>query len=293
MEHRILKIRRIPFYSYIYCEVEDKIPQIEKNKICLYKTEFGVDFGMIIDINNKRTNSLELKEFVRIASEKDLKRIEKIKERNRKALKTAREKAKEHNLSIKIFGARFMFDGKRVLFYFVSPNRIDFREYVKDLAKIFKRRIELRQVSCREAARMIGGIGICGREFCCIRTNLKPRVSIKMAKEQNLSLNTIKLCGPCGKILCCIAFENQMYMDMKKELPFPGSEVCLDISDFPYSKHALLSALYPDKTVKGIIKGVNIFRKTVYLKLKDGLLVEMPAEKIKNSISSLQTFNGD
>lgn len=134
---------------------------------------------------------------------------------------------------MKLFSAKYMFDEKRLMFYFTAENRIDFRTFVKDLASVFKTRIELRQVSQREEAKMTGGLGICGCQQCCVSyLEQLDSVSIKMAKDQNLSLNTVKISGNCGKLLCCLAYEYETYKELKKNFPKEGAAVKVNAAKY-------------------------------------------------------------
>jgi cell fate regulator YaaT (PSP1 superfamily) len=142
------------------------------------------------------------------------------------ALTMCREKVEQHKLDMKLVSAHYIFGDPKILFFFTADNRVDFRELVKDLVTIFKIRIELRQIGVRDESRLLGGLGVCGRDFCChvVTDKLNP-VSIKMAKEQNLSLNSTKISGPCGRLLCCLSYEYDFYAEEKKKLPPEGSRI--------------------------------------------------------------------
>jgi cell fate regulator YaaT (PSP1 superfamily) len=165
----------------------------------------------------------------RKAAEQDLKRFEANRAREEQAFRICQKKIQEHNLEMKLVSTHYLLDESKVLFFFTADNRIDFRELVKDLVAVFKMRIELRQIGVRDEARVLGGIGICGRAFCCHAVNdrLNP-VSIKMAKEQNISLNSLKISGPCGRLLCCLGYEHEFYHCEKKNLPAEGLQFTLN-----------------------------------------------------------------
>ena len=166
-----------------------------------------------------------LREVLRIASQEDEAQLSEIREREKDALRVCREKVREHELDMKVVGAEYAFDGSKMLFYFTADGRVDFRELVKDLAGVFHMRIELRQIGVRDETRMLGGIGTCGRELCCATylREFQP-VSIKMAKEQNLSLNPAKISGTCGRLMCCLKNEEETYEFLNAKMPKMSAE---------------------------------------------------------------------
>jgi cell fate regulator YaaT (PSP1 superfamily) len=167
-----------------------------------------------------------LRKIIRIATEEDLKTAEQNAEKEKQALDICQQKADEHNLDMKVVDVEYTFDGSKILFTFTADGRVDFRELVKDLAGIFRVRIELRQIGVRDEAKMLGGLGICGRPFCCSTylDEFHP-VSIKMAKEQNLSLSPTKISGTCGRLMCCLKYEQDAYSYLLKITPRAGSLV--------------------------------------------------------------------
>ena len=177
------------------------------------------------DIDEESMNQ-PLKKVLRLATDEDLKKAEINKSKESDAFKICAQKIKEHNLEMKLTEVEYAFDGSKILFYFTADGRIDFRDLVKDLASIFKTRIELRQIGVRDEAKLIGGLGICGRKLCCstFLGEFAP-VSIKMAKEQNLSLNPTKISGTCGRLMCCLKYEEEAYQDLLKNTPKPGAFV--------------------------------------------------------------------
>lgn len=167
-----------------------------------------------------------LKKVIRKADFKDIERLEKLKEKEVRAKKLFNEKIKKHCLEMKLIDVEYTFDGSKILFYFTADGRVDFRNLVKELAGIFKTRIELRQVGVRDEAKSLGGLGICGKPFCCATflDEFQP-VSIKMAKEQGLSLNPVKISGTCGRLMCCLKFEQDAYADLLRNAPKLGAIV--------------------------------------------------------------------
>ncbi len=168
----------------------------------------------------------DLQEILREATEDDLKKREELQEKEDEAFGVCGKKIKEHGLEMKLVNTHFLLDEPKILFLFTAESRVDFRELVKDLVAVFRMRIELRQIGVRDESRVLGGLGVCGRTLCChgITDNLSP-VSIKMAKEQNLSLNSMKISGPCGRLLCCLAYEHGFYKDEKRQWPAAGSRI--------------------------------------------------------------------
>ncbi|PYZ91533.1 stage 0 sporulation protein [Salipaludibacillus keqinensis] len=206
----------------IYYFSPDKF-DIKLDDYVIVETARGVEFGKVV-IGAKEVDEndvvLPLKNVLRLATEKDKMIVEENKKESQKAFDVCLAKISEHNLEMKLVDVEYTFDRNKVLFYFTADGRIDFRELVKDLASVFRTRIELRQIGVRDEAKMLGGIGPCGRMLCCstFLGDFEP-VSIKMAKDQNLSLNPTKISGLCGRLMCCLKYENDMYESAKKELP--------------------------------------------------------------------------
>ena len=169
---------------------------------------------------------LPLRQVVRVATKDDIERNAANKKMEAEALAICQEKIEKHGLDMKLVEVEYSFDGSKIIFYFTSDGRVDFRELVKDLASVFRTRIELRQIGVRDEAKMLGGLGICGREFCCsgFLSDFQP-VSIKMAKEQGLSLNPVKISGTCGRLMCCLKYEQDAYEYLAKMTPRVGSVV--------------------------------------------------------------------
>lgn len=195
----------------------------------IVETARGVEFGRVVS-GPKEVPEEEvvqpLKSVIRIADEQDVKTQEENKGKEKEAFQICLEKIKKHGLEMKLIDAEYTFDNNKVLFYFTADGRIDFRELVKDLAAVFRTRIELRQIGVRDETKIRGGIGICGRPLCC-STYLSEfaAVSIKMAKEQNLSLNPTKISGVCGRLMCCLTNEEEIYEELNSQLPSVGDNV--------------------------------------------------------------------
>lgn len=193
------------------------------------ETARGVEFGEVV--TGARSVSDEqivapLKKVVRIATEEDEQRAEYNARREEEAFRICQEKVARHKLEMKLVSVEYTFDNSKIIFYFTANGRVDFRELVKDLASVFKMRIELRQIGVRDEAKMLGGLGACGRPICCgaFLADFQP-VSIKMAKEQNLSLNPTKISGQCGRLMCCLKYEQDYYEETLKKLPRVGKEI--------------------------------------------------------------------
>ncbi len=195
----------------------------------IVETARGVECGEVALENREVADDSivqPLRKLIRIATEDDFKKIEENKEKEKKAYALCEKKIAEHKLDMKLVDVEYTFDNSKILFYFTSDGRVDFRELVKDLAAMFRTRIELRQIGVRDEAKLLGGIGICGRPFCCssFLNGFQP-VSIKMAKEQGLSLNPVKISGTCGRLMCCLKYEQEAYSDLLKTTPKVGAIV--------------------------------------------------------------------
>jgi cell fate regulator YaaT (PSP1 superfamily) len=203
--------------------------EIKQGDFVIVETSRGIEFGEVI-VGPKLVPEKEivapLKKVVRIATEKDIATNEDNINRKAKALEQCQEKVSKHNLIMKLIDVEYTFDNSKVIFYFTAEGRVDFRDLVKDLAAVFKMRIELRQIGVRDEAKMVGGIGTCGKSLCCHSwlPEFEP-VSIKMAKIQNLSLNPTKISGICGRLMCCLKFENEIYQELRRGMPESGERI--------------------------------------------------------------------
>ncbi|MBQ8299380.1 MAG: stage 0 sporulation family protein [Clostridia bacterium] len=202
---------------------------LEKGQNVIVETARGIEYGEIAITNGRVTEEkivAPLKDVIRVATEEDTKTFLENEKRSAEAFKTCEEKIKKHELDMKLIDVEYTFDNSKLLFYFTADGRIDFRDLVKELAAIYKTRIELRQIGVRDEVKMLGGYGMCGRELCCCNhlSDLNP-VSIKMAKEQGLSLNPTKISGVCGRLMCCLKHEQEVYEEKLSRLPSAGSIV--------------------------------------------------------------------
>ena len=201
--------------------------QLEAGDGVIVETVRGVEYGSVVMASREVDESSivkPLKKITKKADQKDLKKLEKNKQKEKEAFDVCYEKITKHGMDMKLTDVEYTFDGKKIIFYFTADDRVDFRELVKDLAAVFKTRIELRQIGVRDEAKMLGGLGSCGRPCCCSEFlgDFQP-VSIKMAKEQNLSLSPTKISGLCGRLMCCLNFENEHYVQTRKKMPRIGS----------------------------------------------------------------------
>ena len=211
-----------------YILAEDQV--FIEDEAVIIETEFGEEYGIctgkVIDVPECACEKFPLEKFLRVADEFDTKRYYENIELEKQAKQICQEFIEKHELPMNLTGVEYLLDHRRIIFYFTADGRVDFRELVKDLAATFHTRIELRQIGVRDEARMKGGLGICGRELCCCTflNNFEP-VSIKMAKEQNLSMNPGKISGACGRLLCCLKYEQEAYEDANRRLPSKGDKV--------------------------------------------------------------------
>mgnify|MGYP004629601305 FL=1 len=222
---------------------------IKRNDHVIVETARGIEYGTVVGEPREVTDDKviqPLKPVLRIATERDDEQEAANKKKEKEAFKICLEKIHKHGLEMKLIDAEYTFDNNKVLFYFTADGRIDFRELVKDLAAVFKTRIELRQIGVRDETKILGGIGICGRELCC-HSHLSEfiPVSIKMAKEQNLSLNPTKISGVCGRLMCCLKHEEETYEELNRRLP--------NVGDYVTTEDGL----------KGEVQSVNVLRQLV------------------------------
>ena len=233
--------------------------EVKGGEYVIVEHDRGLDYGQVmscrcpLDTKSKQ----QIKKIVRMARESDIKQIDENRSKSREAFTTCLKKIDEHKLDMKLVHAEYSFDRSKIVFYFTSGGRVDFRNLVKDLAKIFKARIELRQIGVRDEAKLFGGFGPCGRELCCARflKDFEP-VTIKMAKEEGLPLNPPKISGICGRLMCCLNFEYETYKTLSKGLPHEGEKVNLP-------------------TGKGKVISVNVFKRSVMVELEGGSQVEV------------------
>ncbi len=244
--------------------------EIKRGDHVIVETARGIEFGTVMsgvrEVEDDKVIQ-PLKPVIRIANERDLEQAANNKVKEKDAFRICQEKIRKHELEMKLIDAEYTFDNNKVLFYFTADGRIDFRELVKDLASVFKTRIELRQIGVRDETKIVGGIGICGRPLCChsYLSDFIP-VSIKMAKEQNLSLNPTKISGVCGRLMCCLKNEEETYAELNRKLPGVG--------DYVTTADGL----------KGEVQSVNVLRQLVKIVVEEGdekEIKEYPVEQLQ------------
>jgi cell fate regulator YaaT (PSP1 superfamily) len=234
--------------------------QLKDGDYVIVEHDRGQDYGQVVSCGHgcmNKESKEQPKKILRLAREGDLKQIEDNRVKAKEAFNSCSKKIGEHKLDMKLVQAEYSFDRSKILFYFTATGRVDFRELVKDLAKVFKARIELRQIGVRDEARLFGGFGPCGRELCCAKflKDFEP-VTIKMAKEEGLPLNPPKISGICGRLMCCLSYEYESYKILSKGLPHEGEHV-----HTPKGKGKVLS--------------VNVFKRTAAVLAEDGTIVEV------------------
>lgn len=240
---------------------------VEKEQHVIVDTARGLEYGKVV-IGKREVPEkdvvLPLKRVIRIADENDARLVEGNKAAAKDAFHICQQKIKDHGLRMKLVDVEYTFDRNKIIFYFTAEGRVDFRELVKDLASVFRTRIELRQIGVRDEAKLLGGIGPCGRILCCssFLGDFEP-VSIKMAKDQNLSLNPAKISGLCGRLMCCLKFEHDMYESVKEELPRVGKLVMTSLG-------------------QGKVVGINAEDRQVRVLLFDmnNKVMELPADDV-------------
>ncbi len=235
---------------------------------CIIQADRGEDMGLIVFLAQVGQDDVEsdLKEVLRHATDKDVEHLGEIRKKEAEALAVCQEKVAVHQLPMKLVDVEYQFDGNKITFYFTSDGRIDFRELVKDLAAVFRTRIDLRQIGVRDEARRFDGMGMCGRTLCCA-TFLKDfePVTLKMAKDQNLPLTPSKISGACGRLMCCLAYELSYYKELTGDIPKAGSKVqCFG------GQHR--------------IEKVDIFRQAVILSDGDGNQIEVGLDEFKGEL---------
>lgn len=263
-----MKVAYVKIMDRYESTLKMEIPEeVKKGDYVLCELEKGTCLGVVVTDPKEEEKALDLKKVSGIPKKEELEEYFKLKEKEATAFKICKKKIEEFNLPMKLLSAEYLFGGTKLLFYFVSENRVDFRELVKELAKEFKVRIELRQIGVRDEAKMIGGLGNCGNICCCKRfLNNFSIVSIKMVKEQGLALNPAKISGICGRLMCCLSYEHDMYMEYKKDFPKIGKKVLIEQGEGKVVKH-------------------NPLNSTITVELEDGNLVNVTLKEIKSIVS--------
>lgn len=236
---------------------------LQHDDYVIVMTRYGMDMARVIGQAKHPIGAApnDVVAVTRKASAEDMQRVKENTEKEQTASELFKEKVLLHKLDMKLVGCHYLLEEPKVLFFFTADTRIDFRKLVKDLVAILRIRIELRQIGVRDESRMIGGIGCCGRPFCChaVTDKLRP-VSIKMAKEQNLSLNSLKISGQCGRLLCCLAYEYDWYIESRKHLPAVGTGVYYDNTFFHISE-------------------INLITEVIVLSGEDGRVISIPSNR--------------
>jgi len=257
--YRVKIIHSSSMELYIEKEGQEGGTGLKSGDLVVVPTRYGMGLGRVLGMisNLEEIELMHIQSIERPASAADLDKHEENKAKEEQALKVCKEKIADHGLSMKLVNAHYLMDEPKILFFFTADTRIDFRELVKDLVAVFRMRIELRQIGVRDEARVLGGLGVCGRYYCChgITDKLKP-VSIKMAKEQNLTLNSMKISGPCGRLLCCLSYEYDAYREIKQKLPPEGTR------------------LNWEKELFRVIE-INLFKKMIRLNGVSGNMIEL------------------
>lgn len=257
---RFKRLGKIYFFNPNWLEVK-------KGENVIVETTQGEEIAEVVVPNRMIEEEklvVPLKRVIRIASVRDFKHAEECRKKEKEAFEVCNKKIKEHNLNMTLTDVEYKFDNSKILFYFTADGRVDFRELVKDLASIYKTRIELRQIGVRDEVKRIGGNGVCGRELCCCSfLSDFETVSIKMAKEQNISLNPSKISGNCGRLMCCLKYEQEVYEDKLKKMPNIGAIVKT-----------------PDG--QGEVDGIEPLKEVVKVKIKNGEIYKFKRYEIKD-----------
>jgi cell fate regulator YaaT (PSP1 superfamily) len=238
---------------------------LKAGRMVVVPTRYGRDLAQVIGtVERKRTPAVsEVARIERTASTEDLDHASYNRQQEDEAYRVCKQKIEERKLEMKLVSVHYLLEESKILFFFTAESRVDFRELVKDLVSVFKSRIELRQIGVRDESRVLGGLGICGRPYCChaVSDKLRP-VSIKMAKDQNLSLNSMKISGPCGRLLCCLAYEYGFYSEQRKSLPNEGCKLSYDNAQWKVTE-------------------VNAIKGSVKLSSDDDRQLELPASSFR------------
>ena len=258
-----VKILHSSAMEYCRCDVPDM--DLQSGDHVVVPTRYGKDLGVVVGsvCSAGCADAKDIRTIDKKVSEQELEAYEKNKEKEAKAYRICLEKIYEHDLKMKLVSAHYLFGESKILFFFTAESRVDFRDLVKDLVAIFRNRIELRQIGVRDESRVLGGMGVCGRDFCChsVSDRMNP-VSIKMAKKQNLSLNSLKISGPCGRLLCCLAYEYDFYKETKDKLPSEGSRISFEGERCKVAE-------------------VNVLSKKIRLSCAEGRVADLPFERFR------------
>jgi cell fate regulator YaaT (PSP1 superfamily) len=260
-EEKVMAVAKV-LYNCDVCFLELPDFPVKRGDLIIIETQNGPEIAIISGITHSIPEDTKIGKIIRLCSEEDLKKKKDNKQRAEEAFQITLEKIKKHNLEMKLVSIHYFLDDNKIIFNFTADERVDFRELVKDLASIFKKRIELRQIGARDEAKIINGTGICGRNFCCtaVKNELQP-VTIKMAKDQNLTLNSSKISGACGRLLCCLSYEHEAYCEIKKNYPTEGS-----ILEYGGKKVTLSE--------------INILKMVATLKTEEEINIKIPLDEL-------------
>jgi cell fate regulator YaaT (PSP1 superfamily) len=258
---------KLAYSSETILATPDAQEPIPSDTLVVLPTRHGLDLGIVLGkVDHPGYVTLdEITKIARVATDDDRKRRADNLEREKNAFRICQEKIAAHRLEMKLVATHYLLEEPKVLFFFTAESRVDFRELVKDLVSVFKMRIELRQIGVRDESRVLGGLGVCGRCYCChcVTDKLNP-VSIKMAKDQNLSLNSMKISGPCGRLLCCLSYEFGFYREEKSALPSEGARFSYDGSVFKLAE-------------------INVLARIARLTGDDGRILDIPFERFSKA----------
>ncbi len=261
----LYKLKLVYSCEGIYAVLPDKIRSLDEGDTIIVPTRYGEDLAVNLGkadcpVGIKPSDVVTV---IRKTTEKDLDHAREQKEREKEAFRIFKEKVEQFHLDMKLITVHFLVGEPKALFFFSSDNRVDFRELVKSLVAVFKMRIELRQIGVRDESRITGGLGVCGRPYCCnsVSDRLRP-VSIRMAKDQNLSLNSTKISGQCGRLLCCLSYEYDWYAEARKKLPNEGIKVYYDGTNFRITEVNPITSMIKMSGEDGRLLDVNANRFT-------------------------------
>lgn len=249
-------------YPFVY---DDKMQLKAKDKVVAY-SDRGIAIGKVMKLIQQDIVEDDIKHIIRRAAAEDIEKEQENRELSKEAFKICKEQIKEFHLSIKLVKTYYVLDRSKAVFYFISPSRVDFRALVKKLAFLLKTRIEMRQIGVRDEARIVGGLGLCGYELCCNKflRNFNP-VSVKMAKDQNMNINIKKISGACGRLMCCLYYEKDIYNEFL--ITAPPIDSIVEAGD-----------------IKGRVTYLNPIKKTIMIKTEDRVMAEIDVDAIKNVI---------
>ena len=261
----VWKVKILYSSSTEYCRTPPGM-EVGPGSMVVVPTRYGNEMGRVLGSEtDPRGVPTDIRTIARVASPADITRLQENEPRQEQAFRVCKDKIEARSLPMKLIRAHYLLDEQKILFFFTAESRVDFRELVKDLVSVFKCRIELRQIGVRDEARVVGGLGICGRALCCnaVTDRLRP-VSIKMAKEQNLTLNSMKISGPCGRLLCCLSYEFDVYREARQSLPTMGTRVQFEGEEF--------------KVVE-----VNVLKRRARFQSESGRVIDVDQESLSRS----------